>query len=79
LEIDHTNSSDLLPIAADLMKKIDADEAQRASEYRQKQAAADAEKKALLDQLSKPSGSPCGRDGDPLVGDSVHLYCRIEA
>jgi len=47
---------DDLPIAADLMKKIAADEAEKTSEYMRIQAAADAEKKALLDQLSKPSG-----------------------
>ncbi|HXX09094.1 MAG TPA: hypothetical protein VEJ43_13610 [Pseudolabrys sp.] len=50
------NVDDLLPSAADLKKKIVEAEAEKASEYVRKQAAADAEKKALLDQLQKPSG-----------------------
>ena len=36
---------DDLPIAADLMKKIAADEAEKASEYMRTQAAADARKR----------------------------------
>jgi len=50
------NVDDLLPSAADLKKRIVEAEAEKASEYVRKQAAADAEKKALLDQLQKPSG-----------------------
>ena len=47
---------DLLPKADDLRKKIAQVEADKASEYMRKQAAAEAEKKELLDKLSKPSG-----------------------
>jgi hypothetical protein len=46
----------LLPSAKDCMKTIAEVEAQRASDFMRKQAAADAEKKALLDKLSQPSG-----------------------
>ena len=47
---------ELLPQAKDLMKKIAEVEGQKASEAARKLAAEDAEKKALLDKLSKPSG-----------------------
>src|SRR5690348_2485440 len=47
---------DVLPTAADLMKKIATDEAEKAAEYMRKQAAAEAEKRELLDDLAKPSG-----------------------
>jgi hypothetical protein len=47
---------DPLPKADDLKKKIAQVEAEKASEYMRKQAAAEAEKKELLDKLSKPSG-----------------------
>jgi len=47
---------DLLPKAADLMKKIALVEAEKASEYMAQQAKVAAEKKALMDQFSKPSG-----------------------
>lgn len=49
-------ADDLLPKADDLRKKIAQVEAEKASEYMRKQAAAEAEKKELLDKLSKPSG-----------------------
>ena len=49
-------ADDPLPKADDLRKKIAIVEAEKASEYMRKQAAADAEKKELLDKLSKPSG-----------------------
>jgi hypothetical protein len=49
-------ADDLLPKADDLKKKIAQVEAERATEYMRKQAAAEAEKKELLDKLSKPSG-----------------------
>jgi hypothetical protein len=49
-------ADDLLPKADDLRKKIAIVEAEKASEYMRKQAAADAEKKELLDKLSQPSG-----------------------
>ena len=45
-----------LPTAKDLMKQIAQKEAEKASEYMRHQSAADAEKKALLDKLTKPSG-----------------------
>ena len=47
---------DLLPSATDLKKRIAEAEAEKASEFLRKQSAADAEKKALLDQLRNPSG-----------------------
>lgn len=47
---------DVLPKAEDCMKKIALVEAEKASEYMRVQAKIAAEKKALLDQLSKPSG-----------------------
>lgn len=49
-------ADDLLPTAADCKKRMAEAEAEKASEYMRKQAAADAEKKALFDQLQKPSG-----------------------
>jgi uncharacterized protein (DUF1778 family) len=45
-----------LPTAKDLMKQIALKEAKKASEAARAQSAAEAEKKALLDKLSKPSG-----------------------
>jgi uncharacterized protein (DUF1778 family) len=45
-----------LPTAKDLMKHIAQKEAEKASEYMRRQSAADAEKKALMEKLSKPSG-----------------------
>jgi len=47
---------DLLPTAQDVRKKIALEEAEKASEEMRKRAAAEAEKKALIDQLSNPSG-----------------------
>jgi hypothetical protein len=47
---------DLLPNAKDLMQKIALEEAEKASEEMRKLAAAEAEKKALIEQLTKPSG-----------------------
>lgn len=51
MSIDH-----LLPTAMDLKKKIALEEAAKAAAEMRNRADADAEKKALLDQLSKPSG-----------------------
>jgi hypothetical protein len=51
-----TEFDDLLPKAADLMKKIALVEADKASEYMAQQAKIAAEKKALMDEFSKPSG-----------------------
>jgi hypothetical protein len=47
---------ELLPSAADCSKKMAEAEAAKASEYIRKQSAVEAEKKALLDKLSGPSG-----------------------
>jgi hypothetical protein len=47
---------DILPNAVDCNKKMAEAEAAKASEYMRKQAAADAEKKALLDKLKGASG-----------------------
>ena len=51
-----TALDDLLPKAEDCMKKIAEVEAEKASEYMAQQARIAAEKKALMDQFSKPSG-----------------------
>jgi hypothetical protein len=51
-----TNPLDNLPTAKDLMKKIAQVEGEKASEYMRKRAEEDAEKKALIDNLRKPSG-----------------------
>jgi hypothetical protein len=50
------NVDDLLPSAADCKKKMAEAEAAKASDYMRKQAAVEAEKKALLDKLQAPSG-----------------------
>jgi hypothetical protein len=47
---------DLLPTAKAVMTQIAMKEAEKASEHMRRVAAAEAEKKALIDQLSKPSG-----------------------
>jgi hypothetical protein len=47
---------ELLPSADDCAKRMAEAEAAKASEYVRKQAAVDAEKKALLDKLTAPSG-----------------------
>jgi hypothetical protein len=47
---------DILPKAEDCRKRMAEAEAEKASEYMRRQAKEAAEKKALLDQLSKPSG-----------------------
>ena len=47
---------DLLPTATDLKKKIALEEAAKAAEEMRRRAEAEAEKKALLDQLAQPSG-----------------------
>ena len=45
-----------IPSALDCRKKIAEVEAEKASDFTRKMAAAEAEKKALMDQLAKPSG-----------------------
>ena len=47
---------DLLPKAADCRRRIAEVEAEKATELMRKESAADAEKRALLERLSKPSG-----------------------
>ena len=47
---------ELLPTAQDFMRKLALDEAEEASKQARKIAEAEAEKKALLDHYSKPSG-----------------------
>ena len=51
-----TAMDDLLPKAADCRKRIADVEAEKASEYMRKQAAAEAEKRELMEKLSQPSG-----------------------
>jgi hypothetical protein len=51
-----TKPDELLPSAKDVMKKIALAEAEEASKEARLRAEAEAEKKALLDQLGKPSG-----------------------
>jgi hypothetical protein len=48
--------SSLVPSAKAVMQKIAAAEAEKASEEMRRQAHEDAEKKALIDRLTKPSG-----------------------
>ncbi len=45
-----------LPTAKELMKQIAQKEAEKASEYMRQQSAAEREKKALIERLTKPSG-----------------------
>jgi hypothetical protein len=47
---------DVLPTAKELQKKLALAEAEKAAETARRTAAEEAEKKALLDHLSKPSG-----------------------
>ncbi len=51
-----TKTADLLPSAKDLMRKIALAEAEKASEDMRNRSAGEAEKAALIEQLSKPSG-----------------------
>jgi hypothetical protein len=51
-----TGQDDLIPSAADNMKKIAVVEAEKASAYIRKQAIEEAEKNALLERFQKPSG-----------------------
>lgn len=46
----------ILPTAADCRRKSVEMEAEKVSQYMRRQAAAEAERKALLDNLAKPSG-----------------------
>jgi hypothetical protein len=56
MELIMSGLDDILPKASDCMNKIAEVEAQKASDFMRKKAAEDAEKKELLDRLSKPSG-----------------------
>jgi hypothetical protein len=49
-------ADDLLPKARDVLLKVAEAEAAKADERKRAAAAAESEKKALIDQLSKPSG-----------------------
>jgi hypothetical protein len=51
-----TNIEELVPSARDVMAKIALEETEEAEKQARAQAEADAEKKALIDHLSKPSG-----------------------
>ena len=51
-----TVSDELIPSAAECKKMMAEAEAEQVSEYLRKKAAADAEKKELLDRLLRPSG-----------------------
>src|SRR5690349_12850053 len=51
-----TTSVDLLPTAQEAMKKLVLAEAEKAREQARQHEKAEAEKKALLDRLAKPSG-----------------------
>jgi hypothetical protein len=51
-----TEMDNVLPTALDCRKKSAEMEAEKASEYMRGRAAAEAEKKELLDRLTKPSG-----------------------
>jgi hypothetical protein len=51
-----TKPDELLPTAGDFMKKLALAEAEEASKQARKLAEAEAEKKALLDHFTKPSG-----------------------
>jgi len=47
---------DVIPTATDLQKRLALAESEKAAESMRRKAAEEAEKKALLDQLAKPSG-----------------------
>ena len=64
-----SNVDELLPSASDCNKKMALVEAEKASEQMRKQAAVDAEKKALLDKLKGPSGvSDSQTSSAPITG-----------
>ncbi|KWV60432.1 hypothetical protein AS156_29030 [Bradyrhizobium macuxiense] len=47
---------DLIPNAREIQKEVAVKEAEKAEEYARRAAAAEAEKRALIERLSKPSG-----------------------
>jgi hypothetical protein len=50
------NIDDLLPTAKEIQRQAAIADAEKAEQYAQKLAAAEAEKRALIERLSKPSG-----------------------
>jgi len=50
------NIDELLPNAKEILKQSALKEAEKAEQYAQQLAAADAEKRALIEELTKPSG-----------------------
>ena len=52
----HANINDLLPNAKDILKQAALKEAEKAEEAARRMAAAEAEKRELIERLSKPSG-----------------------
>jgi hypothetical protein len=51
-----SNIDDLLPTAKQIQQQTALDEAEKADQYARRAAAAEAEKRALIERLSKPSG-----------------------
>jgi hypothetical protein len=56
------NIDDLLPTAKEIQKQAAIKEAEKAEQTAQRLAAAEAEKRALIDRLSKPSGPGHSQD-----------------
>jgi hypothetical protein len=52
------NIDELLPLAKEIQRQAAAADAEKAEQYVQKLAAAEAEKQALIERLSRPSGLP---------------------
>src|ERR1044072_4034120 len=52
------NIDELLPTAKEIQRQAALADAEKAEQYVQKLAAAEAEKRALIERLSKPSGLP---------------------
>lgn len=50
------NIDDLLPTAKEIRKLVAVEDAEKAEQHAQRLAAAEAEKRALIEQLSEPSG-----------------------
>src|SRR5689334_24895898 len=55
-EVRMAKIDDLIPSAKDIQKQAALKEAQKADEHAKRLAAAEAEKRALIERLSKPSG-----------------------
>jgi len=52
------NIDELLPTAKEIQRQAAIADAEKAEQYVQKLAAAEAEKRALIERLSRPSGLP---------------------